>query len=91
VKFSTWGNLCRCYAFGVYKSQRKGKIYSCKNCGLEIDADINAALNHQQDLPDIPYDLRRLNLNRVGFFWKTTGFYSLTGEEITVSLPKKSA
>ena len=80
----------RCSNCGlVCKSQRKGKIYSCKNCGLEIDADTNAALNHQQDLPDIPYDLRRLNLNRVGFFWRTTGFYYLTGEEITVSLPKK--
>ena len=80
----------RCSNCGlVRKSQRKGKVYLCKNCGLEIDADTNAALNHQQDLPDIPYDLRKLNLNRVGFFWKTTGFYSLTGEEITVSLPKK--
>ena len=81
----------RCSNCGlVRKSQRKGKVYLCKNCGLEIDADLNASLNHQQDLPDIPYWLRRLNLNRgVGFFWRTTGFYSLTGEELTVPLSKK--
>ena len=82
----------RCSYCGlVLRSQRKGKVYTCKNCGLEIDADLNASLNHQQDLPDVPYDLRKLNLNRKqGFFWKTTGFYnSLTGEELTVPLPKK--
>jgi len=82
----------RCSQCGlVRKSQRKGKVYLCKNCGLEIDADVNASLNHQQDLPDIPYGLRRLNLNRSGFFWKTDGFYDLTGEELIVSLPKKLA
>ncbi len=80
----------RCSNCGlVRKSQRKGKVYACKNCGLEIDADLNASLNHQQDLPDIPYWLRRLNINRVGFFWKTTGFYDLTKEELTVPLSKK--
>lgn len=80
----------RCNQCGlVCKSNRKGKVFYCKNCGLEIDADLNASLNHQQDLPDIPYDLRRSNLNRKGFFWLETGFYSLTGEEFIVSLPKK--
>ena len=82
----------RCSRCGlVRKANRKGKVYICNNCGLEIDADLNASLNHQQDLPDVPYNLRRLNLNRGrGFFWKSTGFYdSLTGEELTVPLPKK--
>ncbi|KKN16280.1 hypothetical protein LCGC14_0977350, partial [marine sediment metagenome] len=37
-------------------------------CGLELDADYNASLNHQHDLPDIPHALRKLNLNRKGFF-----------------------
>lgn len=27
------------------KSSRKGEVYICKNCGLEIDSDINAARN----------------------------------------------
>jgi len=27
------------------KSNRKGEIYKCKGCGLEIDADLNAAIN----------------------------------------------
>ena len=80
----------RCSQCGlVRKSQRKGKNFSCKNCGLEIDADLNASLNHQQDIPEVPYDLRRLNLNRLGFFWMSNGFYSLAGEELIVSLPKK--
>ena len=78
----------RCNQCGlVRKSQRRSKVYSCKNCGLEIDADLNASLNHQQDLPDISYDLRKLGKNRSGFFWKSDGFYELTGEELTVPLP----
>ena len=82
----------RCNNCGlVLKSNRNNKTYLCKNCGLEIDADLNASLNHQQDLPDISYDLRKLNLNRLGFFWKSDGFYNLTGEKLTVSLPKKLA
>lgn len=80
----------RCNNCGlVRKSNRKGKVYLCKNCGLKIDADLNASLNHQQDLPDVFHNLRRLNLNRSGFFWKIDGFYSLTGEKFIVSLPKK--
>ena len=80
----------RCSECGlVRKSNRKSKVYLCKNCGLEIDADLNASLNHQQDLPDISFDLRKLNLNRKGFFWSSKGFYSLTGEELTVPLSKK--
>ncbi len=80
----------RCSRCGlVRKSQRKSKVYSCKNCDLEIDADLNASLNHQQDLPDISYELRKLRKNLVGFFWRSDGFYELTGEEITVSLPRK--
>ena len=77
----------RCSKCGlVRKSNRKGKVYLCKNCGLEIDADLNASLNHQQDIPDVPWDLRKLKLNRSGFFWKSDGFFSLTGEKLTVSL-----
>ena len=80
----------RCSQCGlVRKSHRKKKVYSCKNCGLELDADHNASLNHQHDLPDVPYDLRRLNLNRSGFFWNSEGFFSLTGEEFAVPLSKK--
>ena len=79
----------RCSTCGfVCKSNRKRKVYLCKNCGTEIDADYNASLNHQQDLPDVPWSLRKLNLNRKGFYWKPEGFFSLTGEEIIVPRSK---
>ena len=77
----------RCSGCGmVRKSSRKGKNYLCPNCGLEIDADFNASQNHEQVLPDIPIKLRKLNLNRKGFFWKETGFYDLNGVELRVPL-----
>jgi len=80
----------RCSDCGlVRKSHRKAKVYSCSNCGLELDADYNASLNHQHDLPDVLYGLRRLNLNRTGFFWRPEGFYGLTGEELTVPLSRE--
>ena len=79
----------RCHICGlVLKSQRKRKVYTCTNCGWEGDSDYNSACNHQQDLPDIS-DLRRLNLNKRGFFWRTSGLTDLTGEEFTVPLSKE--
>ena len=79
----------RCHVCGlVLKSNRKGKVYSCKNCGYEGDSDYNSSCNHQLDLPDIS-DLRSLRLNIKGFFWKLTGVYSLEGEELSVPLSKK--
>ena len=76
---------CSCCGF-VRKANRKGKTYLCVNCGLEIDADLNAALNHEQDLPDVPYSLRVLKLNRKGFFWKPEGFFDQGGVELGVPL-----
>jgi putative transposase len=70
----------RCSGCGVVrKANRKRKIYSCKHCGLELDADLNASLNHAVDLPEIPYTLRKLEINRGnGFYWKTDGFYEFS-------------
>ena len=34
---------CKCGKLD--KSNRKGEIYKCKSCGIEIDADYNAAIN----------------------------------------------
>lgn len=74
----------RCSQCGlVRKSNRKGKIYIC-GCGYSDDADFNASCNHEQTLPDIPTKLRKLNLNRKGFYWKESGFYDLTGVSLTV-------
>ncbi len=76
----------RCSNCGnVRKSNRKGKIYTCKNCGFESDSDLNAAINHELVLPDVPYELRKLRKNLGnGFFWKETGFYDFEGQAFTV-------
>jgi putative transposase len=79
----------RCSCCGmVRKSNRKSKMYICKNCGMVMDADLNAAKNHEAVLPNIPFDLRKLSLNRKGFFWKSDGFYDLTGTAFTVPFSK---
>lgn len=79
----------RCSGCGVVrKLNRKGKTYLCKHCGLEIDADLNASLNHVVDLPEIPYSLRKLNMNRGnGFYWLKSGFYDYETGRSLESLP----
>jgi transposase len=80
----------RCSNCGlVRKANRKGKFYKCIGCGLEIDADLNAAKNHEQDLPTVPIALRMLRRNLgKGFLWKPNGFFEITGEALTVPLSK---
>lgn len=76
----------RCNQCGqVRKSNRKGKIYSCKNCGYRTDSDYNASVNNSVDLPEVPRDflVQRLNL-RNGFFWKPEGFFNFDGSELRV-------
>lgn len=82
----------RCSHCGlVRRANRKGKRYTCKGCGHSIDADINAAKNHEQDLYYLGWVLRRfikdakLNLGQ-GFYWRENGIFSITGEELTVPL-----
>ena len=79
----------RCSGCGVVrKSNRKGKIYSCKHCLLEMDADLNASLNHIVNLPEIPYDLLKLQMNRGdGFYWLESGFYEFGTGRSLQSLP----
>lgn len=73
----------RCSRCGmVKKSNRKKKGYKCCNCGLVIDADLNAAMNHEQYLPEITYGLFDRSLNRTGFFWKPEGLFGLNGVSI---------
>lgn len=66
----------------VCKSNRKGKIYNCRNCGFIEDADLNASKNLLTDLPEIPYNLQKSKINRSGFFWKEDGFFDLTGRHL---------
>ena len=79
----------RCSQCGlVRKASRKGKEFKCL-CGFVCDADLNASINHEQELPDVSYILRKLKKNRgAGFYWKPGGFFETTGEEIIVPSSK---
>lgn len=75
----------RCSQCGlVRKANRKGAVYKCR-CGNTMDADLNAAKNHEIDLPVVDWTLRnqKRNLGN-GFYWKTHGFYDSDGKEFTV-------
>lgn len=76
----------RCSRCGlVRKSNRKGKLFSCKGCGFSDDSDHNAALNHVCNLPDIPFYLRKMRKNLGdGFYWKPSGFFTVSGQEFRV-------
>jgi len=81
----------RCSDCGmVRKGNRKGKTYTCVNCGLIIDSDYNASKNHEINLPEIPYTFRNLKKNRQGFFWKETGLFDLEGRSLQSLLPIKT-
>ena len=78
-------NSQRCSNCGIVrKANRKGKIYKCKHCNLEIDSDYNASINLSLNLPEIPWTLRKLDKNRgTGFYWLKTGFFNyLTGTSL---------
>jgi transposase len=82
----------RCFNCGwVQKKNRKSgsKEFHCKHCGHHSDADLNAAKNHSIKLPDVPSSLRRLKMNKKGFFWNPDGFKMATGEEIAVPLSQE--
>lgn len=81
----------RCSGCGlVCKGNRKGKVYSCKHCGLALDADHNAAINNSIYLPYIPYEFTLLKLNIEGFFWKEEGFLHFNGQELIVPDTRRS-
>lgn len=84
----------RCFSCGwVQKRNRKSgsKNFLCKHCGHQSDADLNAAKNHSIELPDVPFSLSRLKLNRKGFYWNPNGFKTITGEDLTVPLSRKKS
>lgn len=82
----------RCNSCGIVrKSNRKGKEYKCKHCGYTADADLNASMNLLVDLPEIPYSLRKLQMNRGnGFYWKPDGIYEFETGRSYESLPLKN-
>lgn len=80
-------NSQRCNKCGwTQKSNRKAKVFLCKHCLNEDDADSNAAKNilNRHLLVEIPFGFRSMKKNLEGFFWNSIGLISKTGEEITV-------
>ena len=76
----------RCHECGfVHQKNRKGKIFKCRNCGHEIDADLNAASNHAINLGFIPSSFWSLKLNHTeGFYWHESGLFDSNGREFSV-------
>lgn len=72
----------------VYKKNRSGKEFCCKNCAFKSDADLNAAINNEISLPEIE-NLYPLDNKDSGFFWKESGIYDLKGKEFTVPFMKE--
>lgn len=90
LQSSTYRSQRCCQCGNVRKANRKGKNYECRNCGNIMDADLNAAKNHEAVLPDVPYDLRKRHLNRRrGFFWKLEGFFDFDGTSLQSVLEEK--
>jgi transposase len=80
-------NSQRCNKCGwVQKSNRKGKVFHCKHCHHQDDADANASKNIliRHTLFELPFGFRALKKNLKGFFWNQFGLFSKFGEEITV-------
>ena len=75
----------------VRKANRKGRTFICKGCGYTADADLNAATNHELDLPEIPYWVRQQQLNRPGFYWLMSGLFTVGHEPIVRDTQKASA
>ena len=80
----------RCSECGwVHYTNRNKKEFRCKCCGAALDADINAAINHEVELPFVPEWIMKSGLNRTsGFYWKLEGFFNLEGEELGVPLSR---
>ena len=64
----------RCSKCGyTKKTNRKGKVFVCGNCGNTMDADMNASLNLSLPLAEIAYGNCHQFDNRAGFYWKVDG------------------
>ena len=81
----------RCNDCGwTQKSNRKGKEFCCRRCGVIRDADLNGALNHEVDIYPLPFGIWHMKMNRVGFYWTDDGIYDSYGQEITVPDEKQN-
>jgi transposase len=68
----------RCSKCGwTRKSNRKGSVFKCGQCGNTLDADLNASLNLALELPEISRKQRLKKINRRGFYWLSKGQESI--------------
>lgn len=68
----------RCSRCGwTRKSNRKGKLFKCGQCGFTLDADLNASRNIALPLPEISRQQRLQRINRTGFYWLVDGQESI--------------
>ena len=75
----------RCSRCGyVDRRNRRGKLFSCKHCSFQANADSNASSNHEIDLPSSENIRFLVNKKSIKFFWKEEGFYDLQGKALTV-------
>ena len=83
----------RCSSCGwVLKANRKGKGFTCNLCGFATDADLNASLNLELILFELPYWVRKDGLNRsLGFYWLADGFFDINHEPIVRDAQKAAA
>jgi len=50
-----------------------------------MDADLNAAKNHEINLPNLPFGIRNQKINlKNGFFWNPLGITLYDGSELRV-------
>jgi hypothetical protein len=81
----------RCSSCGfVHKSSRHGEMFKCRSCSFEMNADLNAAMNHRVKLVEIAGRFSHLPNKTTGFYWKSNGLFDVNGVEIIVSLVNKS-
>ena len=76
----------RCSHCGfVFEGNRKGKAFKCKSCNFAIDADLNAAKNHEQSLISLPWSSELSKASKAeGFFWKPEVLLDCSGQEFAV-------
>ena len=78
----------RCSGCGlVRKSNRKGTSYICANCGTDINADLNSAINQTIDLPKLNHDFCR-TMGVGDFYWTESGIFDLGGVELQSHFPR---
>ena len=71
----------RCSSCGwVRRSNRKGKLFKCDQCGFALDSDLNASRNIAAPLRPIRTKERLLHKNKNGFYWNEVSQESIVSD-----------